>query len=77
MNSSPGRPSAYSPTVKNPLQSATRNSKVREVRDRGNRSLVGRAASATTASAVACGVGAVAARPLPVLSGWATLQLSR
>ena len=32
---SPGRPSSYSPTVTKPLQSATRNSKVREVRLRG------------------------------------------
>ena len=33
MNTSPGRPSSYSPTVTKPLQSATRNSKVRLVRD--------------------------------------------
>src|SRR4026207_2557351 len=33
---SPGRPSAYSPMVAKPLQSATRNSKVFEMRVRGS-----------------------------------------
>ena len=33
---SPGRPSSYSPTVTKPLQSATRNSKVRDTRVRGS-----------------------------------------
>ena len=36
MKISPGRPSSYSPTVTKPLQSATRNSKVRDVRVRGS-----------------------------------------
>ncbi len=41
MKISPGRPSSYSPTVTKPLQSATRNSKVREVRLRGSFSRTG------------------------------------
>ncbi len=40
-NTSPGRPSAYSPTVTKPLQSATRNSKVFEVRLRSSLVRVG------------------------------------
>ena len=86
-NNSPGRPSAYSPTVTNPLQSATRNSKVREVRVRGSFSRVGRAARATNCPTTSAGpagsetAAAVDAAALdlavPVLRGWATLQLSR
>ena len=41
MKTSPGRPSSYSPTVTKPLQSATRNSKVRDRRVRGSLSRVG------------------------------------
>ena len=38
MNTSPGRPSSYSPTVTYPSQSATRNANVFDLRRRGRRS---------------------------------------
>ena len=41
MKISPGRPSSYSPTVTKPLQSATRNSNVRDLRLRGSFSRTG------------------------------------
>ena len=85
MKISPGRPSSYSPTVTKPLQSATRNSKVRDVRLRGQ--LLAHAARRTIRStirsttSVAASAAVAGARPrgsfLAVESGWATLQLSR
>ncbi len=58
---SPGRPSSYSPTVTKPLQSATRNSKVRDARGSGsslaNRlvTTVGRPVGVEPTAAVALG----------------------
>ena len=79
---SPGRPSGYSPTVTNPLQSATRNSKVRDRRDLGSRRRTGSgtdpACGATPASEPETAAAASVERSAsPRVSGWATLELSR
>ena len=80
---SPGRPSAYSPMVAKPLQSATRNSKVRELRVRGSFWRTGWCTTFSTMRSMtwlalaAAGVLSSAPSFLAVLSGWPTLQLSR
>ena len=87
---SPGRPSSYSPTVTKPLQSATRNSNVRDWRVRGNFWRTGsRMMRSTICVTTSVGVAAVAAAAgvaptiaasasfFVVESGCATLQLSR
>ncbi len=88
---SPGRPSSYSPTLTKPLQSATRNSNVRLVRDRGSFSRTGTltifstmrsTTSVTTAgpaAAAAAAASSASSTPsfLAMARGWATLQLSR
>ena len=83
---SPGRPSPYSPMVAKPLQSATRNSKVRLVRVRGSfwRTGCGMIRS-TMRSTISAGVladgpscsGAALSPFFWVDSGCPTLQLSR
>ena len=63
MKISPGRPSSYWPTVTKPLQSASRNSNVRDVRLRGSFSRTG-SFTVTTRSTMrsTTSVGAAAAR---------------
>ena len=83
MKISPGRPSSYSPTVTKPLQSATRNSKVRDVRLRGSFSRTGSLTVITFSTTALDDLGRTrrrADRASPFFamdSGWATLQLSR
>ena len=75
-NNSPGVPSSYSPTVKNPSRSDSTNRYVRLFRTRGN---FRRTALFTIIlSSVDCTDGFSSAPSfLAILSGWPTLQLSR
>ena len=59
---SPGRPSSYSPTVTKPLQSATRNSNVRDARVRGSFSRTGSWTIFSTMRSTTSAAAAAAAR---------------
>ena len=84
-NTSPGRPSSYSPMLAKPLQSATRNSKVRARRDRGSFWRTGwvttrstmRSTTPVAASGAVAGASADSPSFFTVERGWPTLQLSR
>ncbi len=85
MKISPGRPSSYWPTLTKPLQSATRNSKVRLARDRGSFLRTGSftvmtfsTTFSTTRSTTSPAPGASSTTSFLVMdSGWDTLQPSR
>ena len=85
-NTSPGRPSSYSPTVAYPWQSATRNENVFELRVRGSFWRTGSCTMtcSTMRSTTCAGSSSASASGEPVsppffwvASGCATLQLSR